>query len=363
MIRLGIFFGGKSGEHAVSLMSARSVIEAVDRTRYDVVMIGITRVGRWLLYDGPTSHIEDGTWEEEAEAALAADPQKYGFTVLGAGDRNLSQLIDFALPILHGPFGEDGTIQGLFEMVNIPYGGCDVIGSALAMDKIAAKQVFAIMGVNQVPYVWIEAEDLPKREEWLREKIKKRLRYPLFVKPANMGSSVGLSKVAAEEGLPEAIELACRYDRRIIIEQGVDCRELETAVLGNHVAQVGAVGEIIPSNEYYDYTAKYFDGGKTRLCIPADITPEQEEEIRATAAKAYKALDCRGYARVDFLMDKKTGEIYLNEINTIPGFTRYSMFPLLWAEAGVPYPELIERIVQLGYERYYAKNSRQSNNP
>lgn len=361
MTRLGIFFGGKSGEHEVSLMSATSVIGAIDKEKYQVVAIGITKEGNWLLYDGPAEHIEDGSWQAEAEAALAAEPEKYGFSVLGAGGRGLRDMIDFALPILHGPYGEDGTIQGLFEMVNIPYGGCDVIGSALAMDKIAAKQVFSVMGIRQVPYVWIEAEDLPEKEEWMRSKIAKRLTYPIFVKPANMGSSVGLSKVSREEDLTAAIALASQYDRRIIIEQGIDCRELETAVLGNHVAEVGAVGEIIPSNEFYDYTAKYFDGGKTKLCIPANITEEQREEIRHAAAKAYKALDCRGYARVDFLMDKSTGEIYLNEINTIPGFTRFSMFPLLWAEAGVPYPRLIERIVELGCERHRIRSGQNVN--
>lgn len=356
MIKLGIFFGGRSSEHEVSLMSATSVINAIDRGKYEVVTIGITKEGKWLLYDGPVGHIEDGSWQREAEAALEADPETYGLTVLGTGGKSLKDLIDFALPVMHGPYGEDGTIQGLFEMINIPYGGCDVIGSALAMDKIAAKQVFAVMGIRQVPYVWIEAEDLPEKESWMKRKIEKRLSYPLFVKPANMGSSVGLSKVTRPDQLDSAIALACKYDRRIIIEQGIDCREMETAVLGNHIAEVGAVGEIIPSNEYYDYTAKYFDGGKTKLCIPAGITEEQREEIRTTAAKAYKALDCRGYARVDFLMDKNTGEIYLNEINTIPGFTRFSMFPLLWAEAGVPYPKLIEKIVELGMERHRVRS-------
>ena len=355
MMKLGIFFGGRSGEHEVSLMSATSVINAIDKEKYEIVMIGITKEGKWLLYDGPAEHIEDGSWQEEAEAALAADPEKYTITVLGTGGKSLRELIDFALPVLHGPYGEDGTIQGLFEMVDIPYGGCDVIGSALAMDKIAAKHVFSVMGIRQVPYVWIDSEDVPGLHGWLRRKIEERLIWPIFVKPANMGSSVGLSRVAEEKDLCPALELAAKYDRRIIIEQGVNCRELETAVLGNHVAKVGAVGEIIPSNEYYDYSSKYCDGGKTRLCIPADITEEQKKEIRATAVQAYKALDCKGYARVDFLMDKDTGEIYLNEINTIPGFTRYSMFPLLWAEAGLPYPKLIERIIELGMERYRMK--------
>lgn len=360
MVKLGVFFGGKSGEHEVSLMSAASVINAIDKTKYEVKMFGITREGRWLLYDGPVSHIADGSWQRDAEEALRRDERKYGFTVLAAGGRSLKDMIDFALPVLHGPYGEDGTIQGLFEMIGIPYGGCDVIGSALAMDKIAAKQVFSAMDVRQVPYVWLEAEDLPEKTEWMKRKIKKRLHYPVFVKPANMGSSVGLSKVNDPEELGAAIELACRYDRRIIIEQGIECRELETAILGNHTVEVGAIGEIIPDSEYYDYAAKYLDDGKSKICIPARLTEEQQEEIRSTAVKAYKALDCRGYARVDFLMDKNTGEIYLNEINTIPGFTPYSMFARLWEAAGMPFAEIIDRIVELGLERYRVKSRQET---
>lgn len=360
MVRLGVFFGGRSGEHEVSLMSAASVINAIDRKKYEVKTFGITKDGTWLLYEGSPEHIADGSWQQEAEQTLRNDREAYGFTVLGAGGKSLKDMIDFALPVLHGPYGEDGTIQGLFEMIGIPYGGCDVIGSALAMDKIAAKQVFSAMDIRQVPYVWLEAEDLPEKTEWMKRKIRKRLHYPVFVKPANMGSSVGLSKVSRPEELNAAIALACRYDRRIIIEQGVECRELETAILGNHSVEVGAVGEIISASEYYDYEAKYLDGGRSQLCVPAQITEAQREEIRSTAARAYKALDCRGYARVDFLMDKNTGEIYLNEINTIPGFTPYSMFARLWEAEGVPFPELIDRIVELGMERYSVKNRQET---
>lgn len=360
MMRLGVFFGGRSGEHEVSLMSAAAVIDAIDKTKYDVKTFGITRDGTWLLYDGPTEHIADGSWQKEAEEALRREKEKYEFTILSAGGRSLRDMIDFALPILHGPYGEDGTIQGLFEMVGIPYGGCDVIGSALAMDKIAAKQVFSAMDLRQVPYVWLEAEDLPEKAEWMERKIKKRLHYPVFVKPANMGSSVGLSKVNRPEELKKAIELACRYDRRIIIEQGIECRELETAILGNHGVEVGAVGEIISDGEYYDYDAKYSGSGRSKLCVPAQITDGQREEIRSAAVKAYKALDCRGYARVDFLLDKNTGEIYLNEINTIPGFTPYSMFARLWEAAGVPFSELVDRIIELGLERYRVKSRQET---
>lgn len=360
MVRLGVIFGGRSGEHEVSLMSAVSVIKAVNKDKYQVVQIGITKDGRWLLYDGPAADIESGAWQRQAEEALAREPEKYAFTVLGAGGRSLKDIIDFALPILHGPYGEDGTIQGLFEMADIPYGGSGVLGSAMAMDKIAAKSAFAKAGLPQCEYLSLDAEDMEKDQRlalpgnWEGKDAKPAW----FVKPANMGSSVGISKVKDAEGMAEALAEALKYDRRILIEEGIDAREIETAILGNGEPEAAAVGEILPSEEYYSYHAKYLDGGKSRLCIPAEISPEMAAEIRDIAIRGYKALDCCGYARADFLVDKKTGKIYLNEINTIPGFTKYSMFPLLWEAAGLDYPSQIERIVELGYERYYAKNRR-----
>jgi len=360
MTKLGILFGGRSGEHEISLLSAASVIRAVDRTKYSVVPIGITKEGKWLLYDGPAENIEDGSWREHAEEALAADPSKYSFSLMGKEEGSLRSRIDFALPILHGPYGEDGTIQGLFEMIDIPYGGCGVTGSALAMDKILAKAVFAQEGLPQGRYT------VAFREEWeadptsVLDRIEKALSYPLFVKPSNLGSSVGITKAKDRSGLAEALALAAGFDRRLLIEEGIDCRELETGVLGNFDAKASAVGEIVPSAEFYDYTAKYFDGGKSRLCIPADIPEKTAEEIRQVAVRAYRALDCAGFARVDFFVEKNTGKVYINEINTIPGFTKFSMFPRLWGEAGILYPALIERIVELGYERYHAKNYRQT---
>jgi D-alanine-D-alanine ligase len=358
MIKLGVLFGGRSGEHEISLMSAASVINAIDKSKYEVVQIGITREGDWYLYEGPTERIEDGSWEQEAKAALAADPAKYSLQVLGGGGSSLKQRIDFALPILHGPYGEDGTIQGLFEMIDIPYGGSGVTGAALTMDKILAKAVCEKAGLPQGPYVALTKGDFDEREQPLLQQIEAKLRYPMFVKPSNMGSSVGITKVRAKEELKKAIAKAAQYDQRILVEEGIDCRELETAVLGNYKPQVSGVGEIIPSSEFYDYKAKYFDGGQSKLCIPADIPAEKAEEIRGIAARAYSLLDCCGYARVDFFMEKATGRILLNEINSIPGFTKFSMFPLLWEEEGIAYPDLIERIVRLGYEKYNVKNSR-----
>lgn len=355
MIRLGIIFGGRSGEHEISLMSATSVIKAIDKEKFLPVLIGITREGKWLLYDGPVDKIEDGSWQTEAEAALSEAPEKYAITVLGAGGRSLKDHIDFALPILHGPYGEDGTIQGLFEMADIPYGGCGVLGSAAAMDKALAKEVFAKNDLPICRHLTLHKEDVMKDLDGAAGRIEKYLSYPIFVKPANMGSSVGINKAKATEELKAAIAEAAKYDRRLVLEEGLDCREIETGVLGNHNPAAAAVGEILPSEEFYSYKAKYFDGGQSKLCIPADISRETAEEIKSIAIEAYRLLDCCGYARVDFFLERETDRIYLNEINTIPGFTKYSMFPLLWAEAGVPYPELIERIIDLGFERHRAK--------
>jgi D-alanine-D-alanine ligase len=352
MIRLGILFGGRSGEHEISLMSAASVIRAVNKEKFIPVFIGITKQGNWLLYDGPVDQIEDGSWQAAAEKALGENPEKYAFTVLGSGGRTLKELIDFALPVLHGPYGEDGTIQGLFEMADIPYGGCGVLGSAAAMDKALAKDIFAKQELPICRHLNLFKEEVLEDMEKVVRRVEKYLPYPIFVKPANMGSSVGINKAKNSEELKAALLEAIRYDRRLVLEEGLNCREIETGVLGNYDPKAAAVGEILPSDEFYSYHAKYFDGGQSKLCIPADIPAGITEEIRSVAVEAYKLLDCCGYARVDFFLEKGTNKVYLNEINTIPGFTKFSMFPLLWAEAGIPYPELIERIIGLGFERF-----------
>ena len=353
MVRLGIIFGGRSGEHDVSLMSATSVIKAIDTEKFQVVKIGITREGKWLLYDGPVEKIEDGSWQVQAEAALAHNPDRYSITILGSGGKSLKDIIDFALPILHGPYGEDGTIQGLFEMVDIPYGGCGVLGSATAMDKALAKEIFAKGNIPICRHLVVLKEEIEADLNYITDKVENYLPYPIFVKPANMGSSVGISKARNTKELKEALEEAAKYDRRLVLEEGLNCRELETGILGNYKPKSAVVGEILPSAEFYNYQAKYFDGGKSRLCIPAEVPEEMAKEIRNIAVKAYELLDCAGFARVDFFLDKDTNKIYLNEINTIPGFTKFSMFPLLWKEAGVPYSELIEKIVELGNKRYH----------
>lgn len=345
MKRLGVVFGGRSGEHEISLMSATSVIKAMDTKKFQIVMIGISKKGEWLLFDGPVEDIETGAWEKQA----------CHFDIGG-----LKQQVDIVLPVLHGPFGEDGTIQGLFEMMDIPYCGCGVLASALAMDKMVSKELFAHAGLPVCKYTLVFSEKLAKEED-LREEIRRieeAVPYPMFVKPSNMGSSVGITKVKSREGLLDALEIAGKHDRRIIVEEGIDCRELEAGVLGNYFGEVSVVGEILPSQEFYDYKAKYFDGGKSRMCIPAEISGEISEEIKSLALKAYEAIDGSGFARIDFFQEKSTGKIYINEINTIPGFTRFSMFPSLWGATGLGYAELLERIVNLGYERYNAKNNR-----
>jgi D-alanine--D-alanine ligase len=338
-------------------MSATSVIKAVNKEKFIPVFIGITKEGNWLLYDGPVEKIEDGSWQAEAEAALAEAPDKYSLTVLGSGGKTLKEHIDFALPILHGPFGEDGTIQGLLEMADIPYAGCGVLGSAAAMDKALAKEVFAKENLPICRHLNLFKEEIMSDLERVVRKVEKFLPYPIFVKPANMGSSVGISKAKNTDELKSALMEATKYDRRLVLEEGLDCREIETGVLGNYDPAAAAVGEILPSEEFYSYRAKYFDGGQSKICIPADIPADVREEIRSIAVEAFKLLDCCGYARVDFFLEKGTNKIYLNEINTIPGFTKFSMFPLLWAEAGIPYPQLIEKIIELGLDRYEGRRA------
>lgn len=339
--RIGIIFGGRSGEHEVSCMSAASVIRAMDQDKYDLFYIGITKEGKWMHYDGPVENIENGSWVHTAV------PFAVG---------NLTDVIDFALPIVHGPYCEDGKLQGLLEMMDIPYGGCGVLASAAAMDKAIAKDIFIQHGIPVCRHIFVTREQVEKSGPQIAMEVEATVGYPCFVKPANMGSSVGISRATDYTSLMAALEEAVKYDKRIIIEESVNCRELETAVVGNAYPRVGAVGEIVTGSAFYDYKAKYIDG-KSAMCIPADIPQDLYQEIQQLAIKAYKAIDGEGYARVDFFLDRDTGKLFINEINTIPGFTKYSMFPLLCKEAGIEYDKLLERIIELGYERYYAKNN------
>ena len=343
MRRIGIIFGGRSGEHEVSLMSAASVISAVDRKKFEVVTIGITRDGQWKLYNGPSQLIPTGEWEKTAEDLEIS---------------RLKEIADFMFPVLHGPYGEDGTIQGLFEMLDIPYAGCGVLASALCMDKVSAKKIFEEAGLPTSRYQLVYAEDLANSMDEIIKQLEDEISYAMFVKPSNMGSSVGISKAHDREELKEALLLAARYDRRIIVEEAVNCREVETGVIGNYTAEVAEVGEITAKKEFYDYKAKYSDDQGTVISVPAQLPKRIYDKIRFLAKEAYRAADCSGFARVDFFVEKNSGEVYINEINTIPGFTRYSMFPMMWEAAGISFTELIERIVDFGYERYSDKNNR-----
>jgi len=352
--KIGVIFGGKSGEHEVSCVSASYVINAIDKKKYQVKTIGITKKGEWLLYEGPIEAIANGKWEVKAKKDLKENPKHFAFQVLGCGGKSLKNVIDFALPILHGPNGEDGTIQGLFELLNIPYGGCGVLGCAATMDKIVAKEIFANAGLLQTPYVVLNSDEIGKKKI---EEINAKLKYPLFVKPSNMGSSVGITKVKEPKELKKALVFAAKYDERLVVEQGVDCLEIETAVMGNEKLIVGVPGEILPAAEFYDYDAKY-NNAESKTLVPAQISKEKQKEVIKLAKIAYKACACQGFARCDFMLEKTTGKFYINEINAIPGFTSISMFPMMMQKKGMSYAEIIDKIIEYGYERYNAKNNR-----
>jgi D-alanine-D-alanine ligase len=388
-LRVGILFGGRSGEHEVSLLSAASVFNAIDKSKYEVVPIGITKEGRWVtagdaeqLLKGDAagqSHLRAGDPEATSSAAVLAhgeavivppEPQRQGNALAPfqtdalarrASDRAIN--VDVIFPVLHGTFGEDGTIQGLLELADIPYVGAGVLGSAAGMDKDVMKSLFRAAGLPIVKHVTVlrsEWEANPKKIEKL---IESKLKYPVFVKPANLGSSVGISKARERKELGPAMEEAAKFDRKIVIEQGVGgkkqkAREIECSVLGNDNPKASLPGEIVPGKEFYDYTAKYLDEG-SQLFLPAKITKAETKRIQQLAIAAFKAVDCSGLARVDFLMDPKTRKIYLNEINTMPGFTSISMYPKMWAASGLEYPRLIEKLIELGLERHAEKKKNQ----
>ena len=319
-IRVGVIFGGRSGEHEVSIRSAESILNAIDRQKYDVVPITISHEGRWEPF------------------TLSPDP-------LAKRD------IDVVFPIVHGTYGEDGTIQGLFELASIPYVGAGVLGSAVGMDKDVMKRLFREARLPTADYWSVRTQDM---DSFLKAHIGS-LPYPVFVKPANLGSSVGITKVHAAEELPAALQTAAEYDRKIIVEQGIDAREIELSVLGNDEPIVSVPGEIISSREFYDYDAKYVDED-SRLLIPAPLSDIQKSDAQRLAIAAFQVLECSGMARVDLFLEKPTGKLYVNEINTLPGFTSISMYPKMWEASGIPYPELIDRLITLAIERHAEKN-------
>jgi len=353
--RLGLIFGGRSSEHEVSLTSARSVLEAVDRDTYDVELICITPEGRWVtgLHAGM---LLEGKKPADTENVLMPQfPQeKHLLSIVSDGGvervRRLDR-IDVVFPLLHGTYGEDGTIQGLFELAGVPYVGAGVAGSAVGMDKIIMKDIFISRGLPVCDYDFVLRKEWEADRSAITDRIAKKLGFPVFTKPANAGSSVGITKVKSEDELPAAMDIAAEYDRKILIEKGLDAREIECSVLGNDDPEASVTGEIVPSREFYDYEAKYIDEG-SKLFIPARIPEETEREIRDIAVKAFRALDCAGMSRVDFFLEKDTGKVYLNEVNTIPGFTPISMYPKLWEASGLSYSDLISRLIELAFERY-----------
>ncbi|MCR4894929.1 MAG: D-alanine--D-alanine ligase [Eubacteriales bacterium] len=342
MINVGVIFGGKSGEHEVSLQSAYNVITAIERSKYDVTLIGITREGRWSIYSGDVENIKNDTWEEDP-----ANNWDFSFTSDEAFLRT-----DILFPVLHGTFGEDGTIQGLFEMLDKPYVGCGVLASSAAMDKDTAKRLFASVDIPVTDWVIFTRNEILDDTDRCAGISEEHFGYPVFVKPANMGSSVGISKAHDRRELLEALKEAALYDIKILVEKAVNAHEVEIAVIGNMDIDVSCPGMIVPCHEFYDYEAKYLTGDDSKIIIPAPIPDETAELIKDYAKKAFAVVCGTGLSRIDFLVSKDTGNIYLNEINTLPGFTNISMYSKLWAACGVSYPDLIERLIALGFERY-----------
>jgi len=367
-LRVGVVYGGRSGEHEVSLASAASVFQNLDAARYEAVPIRIEKDGRWVLPERPpalmsaSDVIRAGRHEltgRTRETHLVAHP---GSDTLMTIDRRRPEQavvsgleLDVVFPVLHGPYGEDGTVQGLLELANVPYVGAGVLASSVGMDKAAMKLVFAAKDLPMCDYEVVMKRDWLRDERAVLQQIVSRLGFPVFVKPANLGSSVGISKAKHVAELRTAIKLAADFDRKIVVEAAVPkAREIEVAVLGNDDPEASVPGEIIPSREFYDYDAKYLDGS-SREVIPAVLPGTLADDVRALAVCAFKAIDCAGMARVDFLLAGDSGVLYLNELNTIPGFTTISMYSKMWAASGVTYPQLLDRLIQLAIDRHAEK--------
>ncbi|NTU78788.1 MAG: D-alanine--D-alanine ligase [Chloroflexales bacterium] len=349
-----VLFGGQSGEHEVSLVSAHAVMAALDPERYEVLPVGITKAGRWLA--GPGAHAALVAAADRAQLPTSFQPREVA-SALSTQEFSIlnSQLsIDVVFPVLHGPMGEDGTVQGLLELAGVPYVGCGVAASAVGMDKALMKAAFAAAALPLLPWLLVRRGELEADAEAACERVEVALRYPVFVKPANMGSSVGVSKAKDRAGLRAAFAEAARYDRRIVVEQGVPAREIEISVLGNDRPGTSVPGEIVPSGEWYDYAAKYLDG-ESQILIPAPIDADLAARVADLAARAFLAIDGAGLARVDFLLDKETGELWLNETNTMPGFTPISMYAKMWAASGLTYSALLDRLIELALERHQAR--------
>lgn len=368
-LRVGVIFGGRSGEHAVSLASAESILAALDKEKYDVVPLGITRDGRWLLTGNPYKALTEGIEAAggtpvslragttgSGELIPVGEPSGV-VTPFAPGDGGMpfGGTLDVVIPVLHGTYGEDGTVQGLLELADVAYVGAGVLGSALGMDKVAQKELFRYHGLPTVDFILTTGAELERARDRVMADIEARLGFPCFVKPSNLGSSVGISKAHNPDELGPALALAARYDRRIIVEAAAgNVSEVECSVLGNDDPIASLPGEVLPAHEFYDYNAKYIDAG-SRLVIPADLPQATIQEVRRLAIEAFLVLDCAGLARVDFFVDRVTGRVLLNEINTIPGFTKISMYPKLWEASGISYAQLVDRLIELAIERHEEK--------
>ncbi len=365
-IRIGVIYGGRSGEHEVSVRSARSVIEAVDTEKYEVIPVAITREGRWLsraesaslLPETAQLRLSNYAGGDDGSTALVVDPSRGGFLRQegeGAGDQRL----DVVFPVLHGTYGEDGTIQGLLEMAGIPYVGCGVLASSTGMDKVAMKTLFRHAGLPVCKYEWFLRRDWEAKPSEIRERIEREIGYPCFVKPANLGSSVGVSRADDEGTLVKAVNLAARYDRKIIVEEGLDAREIECAVMGNDEPEASLPGEYVVHDEqakFLDYTEKYSSTGHVEFVVPAPIPKRLTRRIRELGVRAFKAVDGAGFARVDFFLRRDNNKLLVNELNTIPGLTDVSGFPQMWEASGVPFTQVIDRLVELAFERHAEKS-------
>ncbi len=357
-LNLALIFGGQSSEHEISCISVQTIAKAIDPQKYDVTYIGITKEGHWLLADGP-EQIADGSWRQSVtEAVLSPDATKKELIL--TGEQGVTRRkVDVIFPAMHGMYGEDGTVQGLFELAKIPYVGCGVFASAVGMDKVFTKIIVEKLGIRQAEYVLVRAEDVERSENEPEimsrqvERVEEKLSYPVFIKPSKAGSSKGISKAHDRAGLIEGLKVAAGHDTKILVERNIVGREIECAVLGSAAEpEASGVGEIVSSAEFYDFDAKYNDTGSKTLTKP-ELPEGKAEEIRKAAVSIFSALDCYGLARVDFFLEKETNEVIFNEINTLPGFTSISMYPMLWKEAGMPIGELVERQLSLAFQRRY----------
>ena len=358
-VRIGVLFGGRSTEHEVSILSARSIIGAIDPARYEVVPIYLDRSGRWLVGQSLQRLIESG--DSNQYVYLPPDPTQRSLVPAAEAGRAGPRLaaLDVVFPVFHGLNGEDGTVQGVLELANVPYVGSGVLGSALGLDKIYMKRAFAAVGLPVVDYVSTTRRGFENEPEAFLIEVESGFGYPCFSKFANSGSSVGTSKAHNRAELVDGLRLAAGFDRKLLVEKGIDARELEVSVLGNDEPEASVVGEVIPAREFYDYEAKYLDEG-SRLAIPADIPAALSDQVRAMAVKAFLAVDAAGMARVDFFLERGTNRLYLNEVNTIPGFTRISMYPKLWEASGLPYDRLLDRLIELAMQRFRDKQRSQT---